>query len=235
ADEVGLGKTIEAGLIIAQLRAEGAVRRILLIVPKPLLGQWQDELYRLFGIQAVEGRMESGAFSGPGVFLVGREAAGSDRGAAILRDADPFDLCVIDEAHEIFANIYRRYDKDGLYRIDAPEARLADRVRTFLRNSPVLLLTATPIQNNLTELWGLVQYVEPTGTLLGNLRTFRDVFCEGDDRKLVPGQDYELRRRIETVVQRTLRRQAQDFLERPFVARRAQIFEYSMAPREKAL
>jgi hypothetical protein len=144
-------------------------------------------------------------------------------------------LCVIDEAHEVFANIYRRYDKDGVYRADSSEARMADRIRGFLRQSPVLLLTATPIQNNLTELWGLVQYVEPTGTLLGNLRTFRDVFCDGDDRLLVAGQDDELRRRIETVVQRTLRRQAQEFLERPFVGRRAQIYEFAMSPPEKSL
>jgi hypothetical protein len=235
ADEVGLGKTIEAGLVVAQLRSEGAVSRVLLVVPKPLLGQWQDELYRLFGIQAVEGRFEPGGFSGSGVFLVGREVAGSDRGAAALRECEPFDLCIIDEAHEVFANIYRRFDKHGDYRPDSEEARIADRVRSFLRSSPVLLLTATPIQNSLTELWGLIQYVEPTGTLLGNLRTFRDVFCDGDDRTLVQGQDDELRRRIETVVQRTLRRQAQDFLERPFVARRAQIFEYSMTPKEKLL
>src|SRR3954464_11493141 len=153
ADEVGLGKTIEAGLIIAQLLAEGAASRVLLIVPKPLLGQWQDELFRLFGIQAVEGRMEPGAFAEEGVFLVGREAAGSERGSAILREVDPFDLCVIDEAHEVFANIYRRYDKDGIYNAESTEARMADRIRGFLRQSPVLLLTATPIQNNLTELW----------------------------------------------------------------------------------
>src|ERR1700733_10802700 len=70
ADEVGLGKTIEAGLVIAQLRAEGAARRVLLVVPKPLLGQWQDELYRLFSIHAVEARMEPGAFTEDGVFLV---------------------------------------------------------------------------------------------------------------------------------------------------------------------
>jgi SNF2 family DNA or RNA helicase len=235
ADEVGLGKTIEAGLIIAQLRAEGFALRILLIVPKPLLGQWQDELYRLFGIQAAEGTLQPGGFSGSGVFLVGREIAGSERGAAILRDTEPFDLCVIDEAHEVFANIYRRYDTHGSYRSEYSEARTADRVRSFLRQTPVLLLTATPIQNNLTELWGLVQYVEPTGTLLGNLRTFRDVFCDGDDRKLIPGQEHELRRRIETIVQRTLRRQAQEFLERPFVDRHAQIFEYSMTPQEKSL
>src|ERR1035438_1017514 len=235
ADEVGLGKTIEAGLVIAQLRSEGAAARVLLVVPKPLLGQWQDELYRLFAIQAAEGRAEPGGFSGPGVFLVGREAAGSDRGADVLRQSEPFDLCVIDEAHEVFANIYRRFDKHGDYRVDSPEARIADRVRSFLRQTPVLLLTATPIQNNLAELWGLIQYVEPTGTLLGNLRTFRDVFCDGDDRTAVKGQDDELRRRIERVVKRTLRRQANDFLERPFVARCAQIFEYSMTPKEKLL
>ncbi|MDB4988372.1 MAG: yqhH, partial [Myxococcaceae bacterium] len=49
ADEVGLGKTIEAGLVVAQLLAEGA-RRILLVAPKPLLGQWRQELFQLFGI-----------------------------------------------------------------------------------------------------------------------------------------------------------------------------------------
>ena len=235
ADEVGLGKTIEAGLVVAQLRAEHAASRILLVVPKPLLGQWQDELYRLFGIQAVEGTLSPGGFDGQGVFLVGRETAGGERGAAILRDTEPFDLCIIDEAHEVFANIYRRFDKYGNYRAESPAAQTADRVRGFLRQTPVLLLTATPIQNNLTELWGLVQYVEPSGTLLGNLSTFRDVFCAGDDRTLVPGQDHELRRRLEMVVQRTLRRQAQEFLERPFVARRAQVFKYSMTPREKSL
>ncbi len=235
ADEVGLGKTIEAGLVIAQLRAEGSAKRILLIVPKPLLGQWQTELYQLFGINAIEYSRESDPTFGPGVFLMGRETAGSERGAAILQGGDPFDLCVIDEAHEIFANVYRRFDRDGIYRDDSPDAQMAGRVRSFLRHTPVLLLTATPIQNNLTELWGLVQYVEPTGTLLGNLPTFRNVFCDGDDRTLVKGQDHELRRRLGTVVQRTLRRQAQEFLERPFVGRRAQIFEYSMTPPEKSL
>src|SRR3984957_5783215 len=136
ADEVGLGKTIEAGLVLAQLRAEGAASRILLVVPKPLVGQWQDELYRLFSIQAVEGRIGRGAFSGTSVYIVGREAAGSESGAAILRDSEPFDLCVIDEAHEVFANIYRRYDKDGIYNTESTEARRADRIRGFIRQSP---------------------------------------------------------------------------------------------------
>ena len=74
ADEVGLGKTIEAGLVIAQSRAEG-FQRILLIVPKSLIGQWQNELANLFAIQAHE---DHTPFVAPGVYLVGREFAGSE-------------------------------------------------------------------------------------------------------------------------------------------------------------
>ena len=236
ADEVGLGKTIEAGLVIAQLLAEGA-RRVLLVVPKSLLGQWQTELYTLFRIEAREGRADPEAFAGDGVFLVHREFAGSERGASLLSTSDRFDLVVIDEAHEVFAGIYKRFDKEGNYNTLSTEARTADRVRSLLRKaeSPVLLLTATPIQNSLTELWGLVQYVEPTGTLLGRLPTFREIFCEGNDRKVVASQASELRRRVSAVLQRTLRRQAQDFLEVPFVARQTRLLEYAMSPDEKAL
>ncbi|MCG8419571.1 MAG: SNF2-related protein [Proteobacteria bacterium] len=230
ADEVGLGKTIEAGLVIAQLLAEG-VERILIIVPKPLLGQWQNELYALFGIEAGEADL----LDKPGVVLIGREFAGSERGAARLRAAPPFGLCVIDEAHEIFAGIHKRYDRGGQYRDDASQAILAHRVRTAVGETPKLLLTATPIQNSLAELWGLVQYVEPTGTLLGNLATFRELFCAGDDRTLAPGQAGELRRRLTHVVKRTLRRQAQEFLERPFVNRQAKLYEYEMSADERSL
>src|SRR5580698_8958258 len=75
ADEVGLGKTIEAGLVIAQRRAEGA-QRILLIVPKSLIGQWQSELLNLFGIEA---RENEASFLAPGVYLVGREFRSEER------------------------------------------------------------------------------------------------------------------------------------------------------------
>ena len=234
ADEVGLGKTIEAGLVIAQLRAEGS-RRILVILPKALVGQWQDELYSLFGIEASVGGRGASDFAGSGVFIVGREFAGGKYGAAALGDCEPFDLCVIDEAHEVFAGIYRRYDRDGLYRDASETAVTAHRVRQVLGKTPVLLLTATPIQNSLAELWGLVQYVEPTGTLLGDLTTFRNVFCDGDDRTLLASQAHELRRRLGSVCQRTLRRQAAEFLERPFVDRRCQRLDYGMSPPERAL
>lgn len=231
ADEVGLGKTIEAGLVIAQSRAEGA-ERVLLIVPKSLIGQWQDELLNLFGIQA---REDQSNFFAPGVYLVGREFAGSERGAERLGAVSPFDLVVIDEAHEIFAGLHKRYGLDGMYDETSDEALMAHRVRGFLRTAPVLLLTATPMQNSLAELWGLVQYVERTGTLLGDITTFRQVFCSEDDRTLVPGQEHELQRRLAMVLQRTLRRQAQEFLERPFTQRRCRLYEYAMSDDERSL
>lgn len=231
ADEVGLGKTIEAGLVIAQGRAEG-LQRVLLIVPKSLIGQWQNELANLFAIQAQD---DQRSFVAPGIYLVGREFAGSERGAAALGAAPPFGLVVIDEAHEIFAGLHKRYSRDGLYEETSDEALMAHRVRGFLRSSPVLLLTATPMQNSLAELWGLVQYVEPTGTLLGDIATFRKVFCDEDDRVLVPGQEHELQRRLAVVLQRTLRRQAQEFLDRPFTQRRCRLYQYDMSEDERSL
>src|SRR5207244_1568268 len=135
------------------------------------------------------------------------------------------DLVVIDEAHELFAGIYRRYDRRGDYKGESKDALIAQRVRDAIGGAPVLLLTATPIQNSLAELWGLVQYVEPTGTLLGKLPTFRELFCDGSDRTVQPEQVQELRRRLTVVMQRTLRRQAQEFLEVPFVERQTALVE----------
>src|SRR5687767_5414704 len=79
ADEVGLGKTIEAGLVIAQLLAEGK-QRVLLITPKALLGQWRQELFSLFSIEATE-HAAGVDVALPGVFLVTRDVAGSESGA----------------------------------------------------------------------------------------------------------------------------------------------------------
>ncbi len=235
ADEVGLGKTIEAGLVMAQLLAEG-YSRILIVLPSPLLGQWQDELFTLFDIEAKEAADDRVDIESPGVYLAGREYAGGPRGYEKLSAGPPFDLVLIDEAHEVFAGIHRRYDALGIYQEDSPHSSTAHHVRELIGPAPVLLMTATPIQNSLAELWALVQYVEPTQTLLGDLPTFKKLFCEGKDaRQLADGQDGELRRRLSGVVKRTLRRQAQEFLEQPFVGRRAQLFKYKMHPEELRL
>src|SRR6202021_1449587 len=147
----------------------------------------------------------------------------------------PFDLAVIVEAHEIFAGLHKRYGRDGIYDESSDEALMAHRVRGFLRSTPVLLLTATPRQNSLAEIWGLVQYGEPTGALLGDITTFREVFCDEDDRTLIPGQEHELQRRLAMVLQRTLARQAQEFLDRPFTQRRCRLYEYAMSDDERSL
>ena len=234
ADEVGLGKTIEAGLVMAQLRAEGA-RRILLITPKALLGQWRQELHSLFGMNGIE--VDAETIFSDGVLMMGREAAGSEKGKAALLGSPPFDLIVIDEAHEIFGGLHRRFDGEGGFREEAAVARTAGRVFEFIQagQAPVLLLTATPIQNSLVELWALVRFVDRSGTLLGDLTTFRQTFCVGGDRELVSGQAGELQRRVKQVLRRTLRRQAQEFLSKPFVDRQARLFEYPMQPDERAL
>ena len=235
ADEVGLGKTIEAGLVIAQLLAEGATR-VLIVVPRPLVGQWQNELCTLFAIEAVEASDPNVDVTGAGVFLAGREYAGGERGSHRLKSGPPFDLCLIDEAHEVFAGLYRRFDQHGVYDEASRRASTAHRVRDVIGASPVILMTATPIQNSLSELWGLIQYIDPTGTLLGGKPDFENVFCADKDvRSVAAEQAGELRRRLGTVVQRTLRRQAQEFLDQPFVGRRAQLFEYRMSPEERGL
>jgi hypothetical protein len=205
------------------------------VTPKALLGQWKQELYALFGIDAREVTRDAVSFAGEGVFLATRDLVGSDAGAAAVSASERFDLCVVDEAHEVFASIYKRFDRGGSIREDSPHARIAGRLSTVIAGTPVLLLTATPLQNSLLELWGLVHYVDPTGTLLGDLSTFRNLFCPTDDRILLEGQEHELQRRLGTVLQRTLRRQAQDFMREPFMGRQTQLFEYSMSPEERAL
>ena len=169
------------------------------------------------------------------MYLVGREFAGSERGAEPLGAVPPFDLVVIDEAHEIFAGLHKRYDRDGLYDETSDEALMAHRVRGFLRSAPVLLLTATPMQNSLAELWGLVQYVEPTGTLLGDITTFREVFCATTTGRWSPARSTSCSGGLAMVLQRTLRRQAQEFLDRPFTQRRCRLYEYAMSDDERSL
>ena len=139
------------------------------------------------------------------------------------------------EAHEIFAGIYKRFEQPRHLRREQPgcadstsrsQADWADAGAVADGDSPPELAGRAV---------GLLYFIEPTGTLLGSFPTFKTLFCEKKDgRRLVPEQGSELKRRLGAVVQRTLRRQAQEFLDKPFVGRRAELYEYSMSPRKRS-
>ncbi len=244
ADEVGLGKTIEAGLVLAQLVAEGK-EKILVLVPLALAGQWQAELADLLGVESTVVTRQSwngGAnpFEKPGVYIVGREFAAGERTLASLRSAGPWDLVVVDEAHEQFSTIYRRFHGDdaasGQADLERGPARRAAKIRETLGRAPYLLLTATPLQNSLLELWGLVQYVDPEQSLLGPIEQFRTLYtADSAGRTINEDRADELADRLQQIVHRTLRRQAQPFLQYPFTRRTALTVNFHMTPTERRI
>lgn len=221
ADEVGLGKTIEAGLVIAQAWAERR-RKILIIVPANLRKQWYQELYDKFGLKSLilesknynqfkkQGTKQP--FSSHDIVICSYQFTKSK--AADVR-AIQWDLVVIDEAHRLRnvykkANIMSRSIKDALSHV----------------NNKVLL-TATPLQNSLLELYGLVSFIDDR--VFGDLESFRQQFVQGD-REIALQQ---LKQRLTPICKRTLRRQVQPFV--AYTARRAIVQDFNPSQEEQAL
>jgi SNF2 family DNA or RNA helicase len=198
ADEVGLGKTIEASLVIAQRWAERR-RRILLIVPASLRKQWSQELSEKFSLPSViiesksyrEARKSGKAvpFDGAGSIVITSYefAAGkADEIAAI-----GWDLVVYDEAHRL-RNVYKK-----------GTAQRAKKLRDATRRFFKILLTATPLQNSLMELYGLVSVIDEH--YFGDEASFRAYTNGSAGRNSL----LFLRKRLEPICKRTLRRQVQ--------------------------
>jgi superfamily II DNA/RNA helicase len=203
ADEVGLGKTIEAGLIMSQLWAEGK-RRILCIMPAALRQQWDRELAEKFFIDALI--LESSSYKA--LQAQGQANPFEQRNRVILcsfqfarREAaiiqrTPWDLVVVDEAHRL-RNVYKTGNK------------IARTIRDAIGPRPKILLTATPLQNSLMELYGLTSFIDQH--LFGSAESFRDQFA----KRIADGRGDEfadLKRRIQPVCQRTLRRQVSEYV-----------------------
>ncbi|HEX2804693.1 MAG TPA: DEAD/DEAH box helicase [Kineosporiaceae bacterium] len=169
ADEVGLGKTIEAALVLSELRARGLARRALVVAPAGLVGQWQEELDRKF---ALPSRVVTGGCAAD----LGSDGAGLDgtqypvvlaslaaarreplRSALVGQD---WDVVIIDEAH----------------RVRSPRSA-SGRLARDLRSRHLLLLTATPVENRLDDLFQLVSLVAPG--LLGTAAEFRRAHGNG--------------------------------------------------------
>ncbi len=169
ADEVGLGKTIEAGLVLSQKWAERK-RRILVITPSNLRKQWYQELSEKFFLRCeiLETKFYNTALK-QGNF---RPCETKDtivicsyhfaRNKATDVHSTAWDLVVIDEAHRL-RNVYK------------PSNVIANTLKQALDGFPKLLLTATPLQNSLLELFGLVSFVDDHA--FGDLKSFREQFA----------------------------------------------------------
>jgi SNF2 family DNA or RNA helicase len=154
ADEVGLGKTIEAGLILAELRLRGLADRALVITPAGLVTQWQEELERKFGVPTVRVGREPVAGSADRPVAVASLAAARRDPLKSALTRDQWDLIIVDEAH----------------RVRAPRSSSGKLIRE-LRSRHLLLLTATPVENRLQDLYEMVSLVAPG--LLGTAAQFR--------------------------------------------------------------
>ncbi|ELC7284744.1 DEAD/DEAH box helicase [Pseudomonas aeruginosa] len=220
ADEVGLGKTIEAGLVISQRWAERR-RKILIIVPANLRKQWHQELQDKFGLQglileaksynAIRKQEQRNPFqftSGPIICSYQFAKAKADDVKGI-----DWDLVVLDEAHRL-RNVYKTSNV------------IAKTLKEALSHvHSKVLLTATPLQNSLLELYGLVSFIDDR--VFGDLDSFRSQFT-GREQAF-----NALRDRLAPICKRTLRKQVQPYVS--YTARKAIIQEFTPSNEEQEL
>ncbi|MEZ4653998.1 MAG: DEAD/DEAH box helicase [Candidatus Eisenbacteria bacterium] len=164
ADEVGLGKTIEAGLILKEYALRGLIRSALILTPVSLMSQWREELRRKFEIP-VEIYARGERWDTHPWLIASIDTAKTEKHREEIAEAD-YDLVIVDEAHRL-----RNHLTQGWKFIDA------------LGPKYLLLLTATPVQNDLRELYNLVTLVRPGQ--LGTYREFRKRFMQRGNKRLL--------------------------------------------------
>jgi ERCC4-related helicase len=202
ADEVGLGKTIEAGLVISQKWAERK-RRILIITPSNLRKQWNLELNEKFFLPSVI--LETKSFNQE-IKKGNLNPFAQDEKIVIIslhfaRSKSPYieainwDLVVIDEAHRL-RNVYK------------PQNKIARTIKDAIQPYPKLLLTATPLQNSLLELYGLVSIIDDQ--VFGDLSSFKIQFTRNGGNEL---GFLDLKNRLAPICKRTLRRQVLEYIQ----------------------
>jgi superfamily II DNA/RNA helicase len=199
ADEVGLGKTIEAGLVLSQKWAEGK-RRMMIIVPASLRKQWSQELADKFFLPShiIEAKSYNAAIKAgkPNPFehneiLICSYPFAARHAEELMLVA--WDLVVLDEAHRL-RNVYKTQNKT------------ARALRTALTNVPKVLLTATPLQNSLMELYGLVSFIDEYA--FGDEKSFKQQYA----RISSDAQFDSLKNRLKPLCHRTLRRQVLEYV-----------------------
>ena len=220
ADEVGLGKTIEAGLVLSQKWAERK-RRILVIVPSNLRKQWHQELTEKFFLpcsiletKSYNAALKVGRFApfeADKIVICSYQFA-RNKAADVART--PWNIVVIDEAHRL-RNVYK------------PSNIIANTLKLALAEKDKLLLTATPLQNSLLELFGLISFIDDH--VFGDLKSFREQFAN-----LSQSQVFEaLKARLRPICHRTLRRQVSAYI--PYTRRLPLVEEFTPEESEDRL
>ncbi len=220
ADEVGLGKTIEAGILLSQFWASNK-RRLLIICPSSLRRQWAIELEEKFYLESMifeSKRFKELHAAGKQNPLERKEIViCSFHFASAYADyvaQTNWDLVVIDEAHRL-RNVYR------------PSNKMGKTIKEAIKESKKILLTATPLQNSLLELYGLTSIIDEH--VFGNIESFRSQFVRQDD-----GLNYQdLKERMRQVVHRTLRKQVREHV--PWTERRPITIKFKPTPEEQEL
>ena len=254
ADEVGLGNTIEAGILLAQHWAERK-RRLLVICPANLRKQWNQELIDKFHLDSVILEAKSfneairrgnlNPFQQQKIVICSYQFA---RGKSPYIQQTAWDLVVIDEAHRL-RNVYK------------PSNKVANAIKNSISDRKKVLLTATPLQNSLLELYGLVSIIDEF--TFGDLRSFKQKFQSSPRyqakqeklqkmaidtfRRMVPEERFEgvreqietgslwpeLKARLKPICQRTLRKQVLAYV--PYTNRHAMVQEFFPSPEEQKL
>jgi SNF2 family DNA or RNA helicase len=210
ADEVGLGKTIEAGIVLKEYLLRGAVRTVLVLVPASLCEQWRAELWEKFELDFVVSRGPAGQWGRHPLVISSLETARHERHRRRVRGAN-YDMVIVDEAHRLRNHL-----------------TLGWKFINDLNPRYLLLLTATPVQNDMRELFNLATLVRP-GTV-GTFSQFRRDFLSGHDKR-APRNTPRLRNLLKGVMIRT-RRADTDIT---FAPRRVETMWVSQTPEERRL
>jgi len=215
-DEVGLGKTVEAGIILKEYILRGLVKKALILTPPGLIGQWREELSIKFGVDTVS--PDDDAFKERGAtawqkfpFIVASLAMAKRPPQADALLKIRHDLLIVDEAHRL-----------------KNRTSVAWTFVNALEKKFLLLLTATPVQNDLEELYNLVTLLRPGQ--LGSSRDFKNRFVNRDDPRQ-PKNAEALRDLLSECMVRNTRSQ----IDRGLPPRRAHTLRPSLSPKERDL
>lgn len=222
ADEVGLGKTIEAGILLCQKWAENR-RHLLIIAPASLRTQWRDEIAEKFGLPAIilesklftsfESEGNSNPFDSNKIVIVSYDFA---RRKADFISKINWDLVVVDEAHKL-RNVYKKSNVS------------ANEIKRAISPYKKVLLTATPLQNNLKELHGLISIIDDN--FFSNTSNFEERY----NAITIRDNSYygELKARLQYIIHRTLRKQVSEYVK--YTKRTAITTEFELSDDEKLI